>query len=178
VEAETAGGNLDLLRLMSGVRAQTAAGNVLAQIDANRQSFGPSSLESSVGDVEVFLPPDLPLNVNALIDTAAGHTISSDFPIMTRRDGGEWGVGPVQGTAVLSGGGAPLILRTTLGNIQIRKLNSESLARLKAYQQAFWKNWQEQMKEQQENIDRLQKLMQTEQERLQELQRSWPEEGN
>ena len=49
---------------------------------------------------------------------------------------------------------------------------------LKAYQQAFWKNWQEQMKEQQENIDRLQKLMQTEQERLQELQRSWPEEGN
>jgi len=176
VEAETAGGNLDLLRLMSGVRAQTAAGNVLAQIDANRQSFGPSSLESSVGDVEVFLPPDLPLNVNALIDTAAGHTISSDFPIVMRRDGGEWGVGPVQGSSVLSGGGAPLVLRTALGNIQIRKLNPGSMARLKAYQQAFWKNWEEQMKEQQENIARLQKLMQTEQERLQELQKSWPED--
>ncbi len=178
VEAETAGGNLDLLRLMSGVRAQTAAGNVLAQIDANRQSFGPSSLESSVGDVEVFLPPDLPLNVNALIDTAAGHTISSDFPIMVRRDGGEWSGGPIQGSAVLSGGGAPLVLRTALGNIEIRKLNESSLARLKAYQGAFWKNWQEQMKEQQENINRLQKLMQTEQERLQELQKSWPEEGD
>jgi DUF4097 and DUF4098 domain-containing protein YvlB len=178
VEAQTAGGNLDLLRLMSGVRAQTAAGNVLAQIDANRQTFGPSSLESSVGDVEVFLPADLPLNVNALIDTAAGHTISSDFPIMMHRDGGDWGVGPVQGSAVLSGGGAPLVLRTALGNIEIRKLNSGSMARLKAYQQAFWKNWQEQVKEQQENVARLQKLMQDEQERLLELQKSWPEEGN
>jgi DUF4097 and DUF4098 domain-containing protein YvlB len=178
VEAQTAGGNLDLLRLMSGVRAQTAAGNVLVQIDANRQSFTPSSLESSVGDVEVFLPSDLPLNVNALIDTAAGHTISSDFPIMMRRDGGDWGVGPVQGSAVLSGGGAPLVLRTALGNIEIRKLNSGSTARLKAYQQAFWRNWQEQIKEQQQNIDRMQKLMQDEQERLQELQKSWPEDDN
>jgi len=178
VEAQTAGGNLDLLRLMSGVRAQTAAGNVLAQIEANRQSFGPSSLESAVGDVEVFLPPNLPLNVNALIDIAAGHTISSDFPMMMRQDGGEWGVGPLQGSVALSGGGAPLVLRTALGNIEVRKLNPESLARVRAYQQAFWKNWQEQMKEQQENIDRLQKLMQSEQERLQELQKSWPEEGN
>jgi hypothetical protein len=177
VDAETAGGNLDLLRLMSGVRAQTAAGNVLAQIDANRQSFGPSSLESSVGDVEVFLPPDLPLNVNALIDTAAGHTISSDFPVVMHRDGGQWGVGPVQASLSVSGGGAPLALRTALGNIEIRKLNQESIARLKAYQQAFWRSWQEQMKEQQENINRLQKLMQDEQERLQELQKSWPEDG-
>jgi len=178
VEAETAGGNLDLLRLMSGVRAQTAAGNVLAQIAANRQSFGPSSLESSVGDVEVFLPPDLPLNVKAFIDTAAGHTISSDFPIALHREGEAWGAGPVQGSLVLSGGGAPLMLRTALGNIEIRKLNSESMTRLKAYQRAFGRGWQEQMKQQQENIDRLQKLMQDEQVHLQELQKSWPEDGN
>jgi hypothetical protein len=168
VEAVTAGGSVDLLRLMSGVRAGTAAGHIMAQIDASRETFSSSSLESSVGDLMVYLPPDLPLTVKALIDNAAGHKIASDFPLTQRREPGNWGPGPVQASAALAGGGAPLSLHTALGNIEIRKLDPGSLARLKAYQQSFWRNWQEQTREQRRALDQLQKAMQQQQQILQQ----------
>jgi hypothetical protein len=156
VEAQTAGGSIDLLRVMSAVRAETAAGHILAQIDANRQSFGASSLESTVGDVQVYVPDDLPLTIKALIDTAAGHTISSDFPLTVTRDAqDDFGLGPMDGRAALAGGGAPLSLHTTLGNIEIRRLDANAVERFKTYQQAFWKDWQERMKEQQQQTERM-----------------------
>jgi hypothetical protein len=168
VEAETAGGSLELLRLMSGVRAGTAAGQIIAQIDASRETFSSSTLESSVGDLQVYLPADLPLTIKALIDNAAGHKIASDFPLTERRDAGDWGVGPVQASAALAGGGAPLNLHTALGNIEIRKLDPVSLARIKAYQQSFWRSWQERTREQQRALNELQKAMQQQEQALQQ----------
>jgi hypothetical protein len=148
VEAETAGGSIDLLQLMSAVRAETAAGHILAQIDGNRETFGASSLHTSVGDVQVFLPIDLPLTINAMIDTAAGHRISSDFPLTVQEaKPGDFGLGPVEGHGTLEGGGAPLTLHTAMGDIAIRKLDAAALRRLKTYQEAFWKNWQERWNE-------------------------------
>ncbi|HEY6291842.1 MAG TPA: hypothetical protein VI455_09825 [Terriglobia bacterium] len=176
VDAETAGGSLDLLGLMSGVRAQTAAGHILAQIDASRQTFTASTLESSVGDLQVFLPSDLPITVKAMIDSSMGHAIASDFPLTERRESGDLGLGPLQASGTLAGGGAPLNLHTSLGSIEIRKQDAESQARLKAYQQRFWNNWQERIKEQQANLDRMQKAMQQAQQRFQEeLQRAMPD---
>jgi hypothetical protein len=168
VDAQTAGGSLELLRLMSGVRAGTAAGQIMAQIDASRQTFSSSSLESSVGDLMVYLPSDLPLTVKALIDNAAGHKIASDFPLTERRQAGDYGAGPEQASAALAGGGAQLNLHTTLGDIEIRKLDPMSVARLKAYQQSFWRNWQEQTQEQQRALDQLQKVMQMQMQALQQ----------
>ena len=156
VEAQTAGGSIDLLRVMGAVRAVTAAGHILAQIDADPQSFGPSSLQSTVGDVRVYLPGDLPLTIKALIDTAAGHAISSDFPLTVTHDAQEdFGLGPMDGRATLAGGGAPLNLRTTLGNIEIRRLDTNTAEHLKAYQQAFWKDWQQRMKERQQQMEQM-----------------------
>jgi len=171
VEAETAGGSLDLLRLMSGVRAQTAAGHILAQIAASRQTFTPSTLDSSVGDLQVFLPADLPLTVKAMIDSSMGHTIASDFPLTERRESGDAMGGPLEASAALAGGGAPLNLHTSLGSIEIRKQDAESQARFRLYQQRFWNNWQERIKEQQANWDRIQKAMQQAQQQLQEAMR-------
>jgi len=173
VVAQTAGGSIDLLQLMGAVRAETNAGHILAQIDANRDSFGASSLQSAVGDVQVYLPPDLPLTVKAMIDTAAGHSISSDFPLVVQHaHPGELGLGPMQGSAALSGGGAPLSLRTSLGNIEILKLNPEALVRLKAYQASFWRSWQEQLKEQQLRVDRMQKALEEQQQRAEQLEKA------
>lgn len=156
VEAQTAGGSIDLLRVMSAVRAETAAGHILAQIDADRQSFGPSSLQSTVGDVRVYIPDDLPLTIKALIDTAAGHTISSDFPLTVSRDAqDDFGLGPMDGRTALGGGGAPLNLHTTLGNIEIRRLDANAIARFKAYQQACWKDWQQRLNERQQQMEQM-----------------------
>jgi hypothetical protein len=168
VDAETAGGSLDLLRLMSGVRAGTAVGHILVQIGASRETFSSSSLDSSVGDLMVYLPSDLPLTVRAIIDNGAGHKIATDFPLTERGEPGDWGVGPVQASGALVGGGAPLNLHAALGNIEIRKLDPGSQARLKAYQQSFWSSWQEQTREQRRQLDQLQKTMQQLQQLLQQ----------
>ena len=168
VDAETAGGSLDLLRLMSGVRAGTAVGHILVQIGASRETFSSSSLDSSVGDLMVYLPSDLPLTVRAIIDNGAGHKIATDFPLTQRGEPGDWEVGPVQASGALVGGGAPLNLHAALGNIEIRKLDPGSLARLKAYQQSFWSSWQEQTREQRRQLDQLQKTMQQLQQLLQQ----------
>lgn len=172
VVAQTAGGSIDLLQLMGAVRAETSAGDILAQIDAGRDAFSASSLESLMGDVHVFLPSDLPLTINALIGTGVGHTIASDFPLTVRRQQlGDLGLGPVQGAAALDGGGALLNLRTTLGSIEIRKQNAEALARVKACQQSFWRTWQDQVKEQQQSLVRLQQAMQEQEQRMEQLQK-------
>ena len=156
VDVQTAGGSIDLLGVMGAVRAETAAGRILAQIEADRQTFSASSLQSTVGDVEVFLPGDLPLTINALIDTAAGHTMSSDFPLTVSRDAQDsFGLGPMDGKAAVAGGGAPLYLHTTLGNIEIRRLNAGAKARLNAYQQACWKDWQQRMTERQQQVEQM-----------------------
>ena len=84
------------------------------------------------------------------------------------RQPGDWQLGPVQASATVAGGGAPLNLHTALGNIEIRKLDPGSLTRLKAYQQSFWRNWQEQTGEQRRALDQLEKAMQQQQRLLQD----------
>ena len=80
VVAETAGGSIDLLKVESAVRASTAAGRILAEFNCTKKTFGPSKLETSMGDVYVYLPADVPLTIDAAIDAAAGRQIRSDFP--------------------------------------------------------------------------------------------------
>lgn len=172
VEAQTGGGSIDLLQVMGAVQAETSVGNILAQLDGGRDAFSASTLRSTMGDVHVFLPPDLPLTVNALIQSGTGHVIASDFPLTLHRPSpGDLGLGTVQGVGALSGGGPQLTLRTNLGNIEIRKEDAQSMARVKAYQLLFWRTWQEQAKQQEQSLELLRQVMQEQQQRLDELQR-------
>jgi hypothetical protein len=139
VKAETAGGSIDLMQLMGAVRAQTAAGRILAQLAANGRSFGPSSLSTSVGDVDVFLPPGLPLTINAVVRQAAGHKITSDFPMRIEGGGAYSGMGTIRGQGEIQGGGQPLNIKTRMGSIRIRKLDAQNLAQLKSMEENFWR---------------------------------------
>ncbi len=120
VQVQTAGGSIHLVRVASGVRAVTTAGSIQAQIAATRESFQPSLLETSFGDVVVYLPADLPLTIHAEIQQATNHTIQADFPIQVTADTG-YGPRTVEGRGELNGGGEVLRIRTTMGNILIRK---------------------------------------------------------
>jgi hypothetical protein len=147
VKVETAGGSIDMFQLQSAVRAATAAGRILAEISASRQTFANSNLQTSVGDVQVFLPVDLPLNINAVIDEAAGHKIISDFPLTVQgvpqgEDDQDFGTRTVRGKCALNGGGKELVIHTVMGNIEIHKLDSAALNQLKTRQAAYWSNWQ------------------------------------
>ena len=143
VQAETAGGSIDLFRMQSAVRAETAAGRILAEINATRNTFAASQLETSVGDVQVFLPPDLPLTIDAAIEQAFGHRIVSDFPIQIQGEEESFRHRSQHVEAALNGGGKVLRIRTVMGNIEIHKLDARTLEELKARQETFWKLWQE-----------------------------------
>jgi len=138
VTATTAGGSIDLFRVGGAVHAQTSAGRILAQIDARRDTFGPSTLQTALGDVRVFLPPDLPLTIDALIDMASGHKIESDFPLRLAGEEPGYVAQTVRGQGNLNGGGKLLFIRAVAGDIEIRKLDAAALEQLKERQQAAW----------------------------------------
>ncbi len=143
VEVKTAGGSLDLLQLRDAVHASTAAGSIVAQIDEKLKTFSASELATAGGDIRVYIPAHLPLNIDAAIDMAAGHKILSDFPLNIQGD--EQGFAPtkLRGEGTLNGGGEVLHVRTMAGNIEIRRLDAQTLKQLRAQQESFWKGWQE-----------------------------------
>jgi hypothetical protein len=124
VKVSTGGGNLDLWKLSQGVRAETGAGTITAEFvgtpPSGNQSY--SLLETSAGDVIVYVASDVKLNIKAVIQTAFGHKITSDFgDLKTSSEGGQWGPKTIYAEEVLNGGGPLLKVRTTIGNIFIRK---------------------------------------------------------
>lgn len=141
VRAQSSGGNITLLKLMGPVTAETSAGRILAQIAASRRTFGPSRLQTQVGDVDVFIPPALPVTVRAMINLGMGHRIISDFPLAAQKSNQQPAYGPQTVRLVLHGGGSVLNIQTSMGNIQIRRLDPSAAVALDDFQQEFWKNW-------------------------------------
>jgi DUF4097 and DUF4098 domain-containing protein YvlB len=122
VHATTSGGGIRLTGLTHGVTAKTAAGPIYAEFTAGKGSFSESYLETSVGDVIVYLPPDLPVTVRATIDAAMGHRMVTDFPeVKVTQESSEWGVPrEIYGRGAINGGGPLLKIHTTAGNVEIR----------------------------------------------------------
>jgi DUF4097 and DUF4098 domain-containing protein YvlB len=168
VNAESAGGSIHLFRLQSAVRANTAAGPILAEINANRESFAPSHLGTAVGDVMVFLPPDLPLNIEAVIDEAAGHKIFSEFPLTIQGQREFW-TGTVHARCALNGGGKQLAIHAAAGNIEIRKLDSQVLDPFRQRQQQYWRSLD--TREQLQTREMVRKLQRAVEEELRRSQR-------
>jgi len=139
VVAETAGGSIDLLQIESSVRATTTAGRILAELNGTKKTFGPSQLETSMGDVYVYLPGSLPLTIDAAIDSAAGRQIQSDFPLDIQGNKEALAPSTIRGHGPLNGGGDVLRIRTTAGNIEIRKIDEASLRDLQQRIDTKWK---------------------------------------
>ncbi len=165
VVAETAGGSIDLLKVESAVRASTAAGRILAEFNCTKKSFGSSQLETSMGDVYVYLPTDVSLTIDAAIDTAAGRRIQSDFPLEIQGNKEELVPSTIRGRGMLNGGGEVLKIRTVAGNIDIRKIDDASLRDLQQREDSTWKAWQQQ------RADKDRRRQQVEKERRQRQQR-------
>ncbi len=123
VRAETMGGGMKLLNLTHGVNAETAAGSIVAQFVGGRDTFTASSLETSNGDVVIYLPAGLGVNLEAEIDAADGHTIrASDFPeVRIETQGGDYGPKQISAAGAINGGGPVLKVHTTLGSIVIQR---------------------------------------------------------
>jgi DUF4097 and DUF4098 domain-containing protein YvlB len=121
VRAETGGGTIELWGVPSA-RAETGAGGIEAKfIPANGEKTD-SYLETSAGDITVYITPNVNISVRASIEVANGHTIHSEFPdIHVTTEGGDYGPKTVNAEGKLNGGGPILKVRTTTGDISFRR---------------------------------------------------------
>jgi DUF4097 and DUF4098 domain-containing protein YvlB len=123
VQAQTGGGSIQLDGATS-VQAETSAGGIIAKILSSSGAHTNSTLETSAGDITVYLANDLAISVRAEIEMASGHTIRSDFSdIHVSSEGGPWGPKTVTAEGQLNGGGPVLKVRTNSGNVNFRKIS-------------------------------------------------------
>jgi DUF4097 and DUF4098 domain-containing protein YvlB len=126
VRAQTGGGSIQLDGATS-VQAETAAGGIIVKLLSSSGGAGGrnnSTLETSAGDITVYLANDLPISIRAAIEVANGHTIKSDFSdIRVSSEGGQWGPQTVTAEGQLNGGGPVLKVRTNSGNVSFRRVS-------------------------------------------------------
>jgi hypothetical protein len=121
VKAETGGGSIELWGVPAA-RVETGAGAITAKFVGSRGEKTDSILETGVGDITVYLMPNINLTVRASIEASTGHKIASDFSeIRVSSEGGQYGPKLVSAEGSLNGGGPVLKVRTTMGNIYIRR---------------------------------------------------------
>ncbi|HLW87727.1 MAG TPA: hypothetical protein VKR57_04500 [Terriglobales bacterium] len=121
VKAETGGGSIELLGVPSA-RAETGAGGIEARFIASDAGRSDSVLETSAGDIMVYVAPNVKLSIRASIEVANGHRIASEFSeIRVTTEGGDYGPKTVTAEGDLNGGGPVLKVRTTTGDISFRR---------------------------------------------------------
>jgi len=123
VRAQTGGGGIELYGVPSA-RAETGAGSIIVKLVNTGAEPNDSMLETSAGDITVYIARDVAISVRASVELGNGHRITSDFSDIHvgSEGGGGWG-GPKTLTAEgkLNGGGPVLKVRTTTGDICIKR---------------------------------------------------------
>ena len=80
-----------------------------------------SVLQTSAGDITVYIASDVAINVRASVDMGNGHQITSDFQdIHVTSEGGQWAK-TLMAEGSLNGGGPLLKVHTSTGDICIKK---------------------------------------------------------
>jgi len=122
VDAEAAGGSIRLRDVAGALRAMSAAGGIEAHVLAGGR-LADSLLETTAGNITVYLPDGVPVTIEASVDLAGNlNRIKTDFETLrVRRTGNDFGPGTVTASGSLHGGGPVLRLLNTSGRIQIRK---------------------------------------------------------
>src|SRR5690242_13464566 len=136
MEVESNGGSICVTAASGTVQAATSGGSITAWINPNAPAGkgplrleAPSQLASGTGDIVVYLPRDLAVNIDALVSNGTEHHIEADSALHLIMQGPVNGLGQVRAMCVLHGGGAPLKLRTTGGKIRLQFIDSQAALR-------------------------------------------------
>jgi len=123
VGASSGAGSIELYGVPSA-RVETGAGGIKVKIINTGGDRGDSVLETSTGDITVYIASDVALSVRASVELGNGHHITSDFPdIHIASEGNQWGPRTLSADGKLNGGGPVLKVRTTSGDIWFRRAN-------------------------------------------------------
>lgn len=110
VVAKTTGGNIDLADVAGKLEASTSGGSVTARL--SQQPKGNCSVETSGGSIDIQLADSIRVDLDA---STSGGRVTTDFPV-------EGGRKKTTLRAALNGGGPALVLRTSGGNVHVRKI--------------------------------------------------------
>ena len=121
VGANAGAGSIELYGVPSA-KVETGAGGITVKfINAGGEKVD-SMLETSAGDIVVYIAAGVAMSVRASVDLGNGHHITSDFPdIRVQSEGGDYGPKTLTAEGKLNGGGPVLKVRTTTGDICFRK---------------------------------------------------------
>jgi DUF4097 and DUF4098 domain-containing protein YvlB len=120
VHAETSGGSIELDGVPSA-QAETGAGGITVKLVNTGGERRDSVLETSAGDITVYIASDVAVDVRASVDMANGHRITSDFADIHVRSEGDWGSKTISAEGKLNGGGPVLKVRTETGDICFKR---------------------------------------------------------
>jgi DUF4097 and DUF4098 domain-containing protein YvlB len=120
VHAETGGGGIELDGVPSAT-AETGAGGIVVKLVNTGAERHDSQLETSAGDITVYIASDVALDVRASVDLASGHRITSEFPDIHVRTEGDWASKTISAEGKLNGGGPVLKVHTTTGDICFKR---------------------------------------------------------
>jgi DUF4097 and DUF4098 domain-containing protein YvlB len=123
VGANAGAGTIELYGVPSA-RVETGAGGITVKFINTGAEPSDSRLETSAGDITVYIASDVAISVRASVDLGNGHHISSDFPdIHVASEGDKWGPRTLNAEGKLNGGGPVLRVRTTTGDICFKRAN-------------------------------------------------------
>jgi TonB family protein len=120
-QVKTSAGSIQLLQVGAPVRASTEAGGITAFFLPGGKLQEASELFSERGDIVVYLPRDLSLTIDALVEGVLHPVvIAPDLPLDLRYLESDTPRRALRARGHLNGGGQPLRLRTAGGRIRLQ----------------------------------------------------------
>ena len=132
-DLETSGGSIYLTQVDSAVKASTGAGGITAWFVTPAKKPSQCELQSGEGDIVVYIPRQLPITIDAQVQSGDEHHVTFDpaFPMTISRGATSNGGESVHAEGVLNGGGGEVVhLRTVAGNIRVAVSDANQQLRL------------------------------------------------
>lgn len=119
---ESGGGSIRVGPVSGGLRVDTGSGPIVVDLAKSGGMFTDSRLETSAGDIVVYIPDDLGVTIRAAVEVARGFGIRSDFPsLKISNESQQWGPREAFAEGALNGGGPILHVHTNSGTIEFKR---------------------------------------------------------
>jgi len=120
-EIQTGGGGIKVGPVIGGIRAETGSGPIIATLARGGIPFTDSRLETSVGDIVVYIPDGLGITIRAAVEAARGQGIQTEFSEIKVHGSNDYGPREFYAEGSLNGGGPVLHVHTSTGNISFKR---------------------------------------------------------
>lgn len=121
VAVSTAMGDIELWKLSQGAIAHTGMGSITAEFIAPKAAMRNSELVTSMGNLVVYFGGNAGANIRAITGASPSKRIVSEFSEVRFTNGmTQYGPRSIYGEGTVHGGGPDLLLRTMVGQIELR----------------------------------------------------------